>query len=94
MQFLITAFDGKDSKALDRRLSARDNHLARGKEFSESGNILKGGAILSDAGSMIGSILLVEFGSRVEVDEWIKKDPYVAGNVWEEITVVQVKLAF
>ncbi|MDA9902207.1 YciI family protein [Gammaproteobacteria bacterium] len=94
MQFLITAYDGKDDKALDRRLAARDSHLARGKTFSDLGNILKGGAIISDAGAMIGSALLVEFDSREEVDKWLEEDPYVAGNVWNEITVVQVKLAF
>ena len=92
MQFLITAYDGKDDKALDRRLAARDSHLARGKTFSDLGNILKGGAIISDAGAMIGSALLVEFDSREEVDKWLEEDPYVAGNVWNEITVVQVKL--
>lgn len=94
MQFLITAYDGKDDKALDRRLAARDSHLARGKTFSDLGKILNGGAIISDAGAMIGSALLVEFDSREEVDQWLEEDPYVAGNVWNEITVVQVKLAF
>ena len=94
MQFLITAYDGTDDEALDRRMAARDSHLARGKTFSDSGNILKGGAILSDTGKMIGSILLVDFDTKAEVDKWIEADPYVAGNVWKEVTVVQIKLAF
>ena len=94
MQFLITAYDGTDNEALDRRMAARDNHLARGKTFSDSGNILKGGAILSDTGTMIGSVLLVDFDSKADVDKWIEADPYVAGNVWQEITIVHVKLAF
>ena len=94
MHLLITAYDGTDDEALDRRMAARDNHLARGKTFSNSGNILKGGAILSDTGTMIGSILLVDFENKAEVDKWIEADPYVAGNVWKEVTIVQIKLAF
>ncbi|MBP78084.1 MAG: hypothetical protein CL926_02285 [Deltaproteobacteria bacterium] len=94
MQFLITAYDGTDDEALDRRMAARDNHLARGKSFSDSGNILKGGAILSDTGTMIGSVLLVDFASKAEVEKWIEADPYVAGNVWKEVTIVEIKLAF
>ena len=56
--------------------------------------ILKGGAILSDTGKMIGSILLVDFDTKAEVDKWLEADPYVAGNVWKEVTIVQIKLAF
>jgi uncharacterized protein YciI len=43
---------------------------------------------------MIGSILLVDFENKAEVDKWIEADPYVAGNVWKEVTIVQIKLAF
>jgi uncharacterized protein YciI len=43
---------------------------------------------------MIGSVLLVDFASKAEVEKWIEADPYVAGNVWKEVTIVEIKLAF
>jgi uncharacterized protein YciI len=53
----------------------------------EAGNILVGGAMLSEDGEMIGSMLLVDFPDRAAVDEWLKVDPYVTGDVWREIEV-------
>ena len=42
---------------------------------------------------MIGSTIYVEFESREALDEWIDQDPYVKGNVWQDITVVPIRLA-
>ena len=46
-----------------------------------------GGAILSDVGDMIGSMLLVEFPDREGVDDWLSGDPYVTDGVWQDIEV-------
>jgi uncharacterized protein YciI len=87
MQFLVIARDGTDEGALDRRQQTRPAHLAGIGPLVESGNVLVGGAILSDAGDMIGSTLLVEFPSREEVDDWLARDPYVTDGVWQEFEV-------
>jgi uncharacterized protein YciI len=51
------------------------------------GTFLEGGAILDGECRMVGSMLLVEFPSRSEVDAWLARDPYVTGQVWEHVTV-------
>jgi hypothetical protein len=54
----------------------------------ERGRVLIGGAILDEAGDMVGSVLLTDFTSREEVEEWVAEDPYVTGDVWKEIEVL------
>jgi uncharacterized protein len=48
---------------------------------------LLGGAILDEADEMVGSVLVVEFETREELDAWLTTDPYVTGGVWQEIEV-------
>ncbi|MGB1547262.1 MAG: YciI family protein [Alphaproteobacteria bacterium] len=93
MQFLVIAKDGTDEGALDRRMQVREAHLAGVKKLYEEGKFLKGGAILDDAGKMIGSGVIVDFPSREALDAWLREDPYVTGGVWEEITVHPFKVA-
>ena len=93
MQFLIIAHDGEDDAALDRRLAARADHLALVSESVKDGRQLMGAAILDDAGKMRGSVMLVNYPSRKEVDEWLKNEPYVVGNVWKKIDVIPCQLA-
>ncbi len=94
MQFLITAYDGTDADALNRRLAARELHLAGAAALKKAGHLIAGGAILNDADQMIGSSMFVEFASRDELDAWLKQDPYVTGDVWRDITVQTIRLAF
>ena len=87
MEFLITAYDGKDSEALSRRMAARTAHLELGNEMIVCGSLLYAAAILDDDNNMIGSSMIVDFPSRKEVDEWLKVEPYVTGEVWKDIEV-------
>ena len=93
MQFMITAYDGKDKDALDRRLAVRDAHLEGAEKLKASGQLISGGAILDESEKMIGSAMFVEFESKAELDQWLATDPYVTGNVWQDISVQQVRLA-
>ncbi len=93
MQFMITAYDGKDEDALNRRMSVREAHIDGANQLKEAGNLIAGGAILDAAERMIGSTMFVEFGSREELDLCLLNDPYVTGNVWQEITVLPIRLA-
>ena len=93
MQFMIVAYDGTDEDALNRRLAVRDSHIAGAIELKNKGNLIAGGAILDDAGSMIGSTTYVEFESRPELDAWLERDPYVTGDVWRDITITPIRLA-
>ena len=84
MRFIVIAHDGTDPEAKERRAAARPAHLERTAPYVESGQVLLGGAILREAGDMIGSVVLADFPTRKELDEWIAGDPYVTGGVWRE----------
>lgn len=93
MQFMVTAYDGKDDGALNRRLSVRDAHIEGAHQLKEAGHLIAGGAILDEAEQMIGSTMFVEFDSKAELDQWLASDPYVTGNVWQDISVLPIRLA-
>ena len=86
MQFLIIGLDGTDEGALDRRLAVREAHIALGEELRQSGNMWYGAAIRDDDDKMIGSALFMDFASEEELNEWLAKEPYVTGKVWESVT--------
>jgi uncharacterized protein len=92
-QFLITALDGTDESAIDRRMSARPLHFAKATELKASGNFVIGGAMLDDDGLMIGSMMVVQFPSEKELQEWMDHEPYIQGNVWQKIEVRPFKVA-
>jgi len=87
MTFLILAHDFRDPEAPSRRMQQRPAHLDGVRRMKAEGTFLDGGAMLDDEGRMVGSMVLVEFPSRTEVDAWLAADPYVTGQVWEHVTV-------
>ena len=94
MQFLITAFDGKDSGALARRMDVRPAHIEYVKKAIEEGKHLYGGAILDGDGKMIGSVMVVNYPSKEAIlKEWFSEEPYVTGNVWQEIDIKPFRVA-
>jgi uncharacterized protein YciI len=93
MQFLVVAYDGTDAEALERRLKVREAHLKSAQEMYDTGKWLYAAAILNDNGKMIGSMIVCEFPSRDELDQWLKEEPYVVGNVWQKIEVNRAQVA-
>lgn len=87
MQFLVLGYDGTDDEALARRMAVREAHIALGDKMRDAGEMLYGAAILDDGGKMIGSVLICDFTSREKLDEWLKHEPYVTGNVWQRIEI-------
>ena len=88
MQFIVTAFDGKDPEASRRRQNVREQHLDGVKKLIRQGRHLYGAAILDDDRQMIGSILIVDYPSKdALLCEWLSSEPYVTGNVWQEIDI-------
>lgn len=92
MQFMLLGYDGKDDDALGRRLAVREQHLAFGDRLITEGKMLFATAILDDDNKMIGSMLVLEFPSRAELDAWLEIEPYVTGGVWREIHILPVKV--
>jgi len=92
MQFLVIGCDGTDEQALSRRLTAREAHLAGVLKMKEEGKAIFGTAMLDDRGNMNGSIMVVDFPSREELDAWLKIEPYVKGDVWLKIDVLPTQV--
>lgn len=92
MQFVIIAHDGNDAEALPRRLAVREAHLKVCESARDNGEQLMACALLSDAGNMCGSIAVVDFPSRAELDAWLKTEPYMLGNVWQDVQIIPCKI--
>ena len=90
-QFLVTAQDGSDAEAPARRAAARPAHLAGIGTLG--GAMILGGAMLDDAGTPVGSTMVVEFPDRAALDAWIAADPYTVAGVWRSVTVVPFRVA-
>jgi uncharacterized protein YciI len=93
MQFLVIAHDGTDPGAAQRRQQARAAHLATAARLKAVGNFILGGAILNDAGVMIGSAIVFEFPDRDALDRCLQADPYVIARVWQHIDVQPFRVA-
>ena len=85
--YAVIARDGTDPEALARRLAVRETHLALARQMKAEGKIIQAGALLGSGGRMTGSLLVVSFASRAELDDWLATDPYVTGGVWRQIEV-------
>jgi uncharacterized protein len=93
MQFMILAYDATDDGAMDRRMAAREAHLANVAAHKAKGHMHMGAALLDDDGKMIGSIMIVEFGTRADCEHWVNNDAYVTGKVWQDIKIAPCKVA-
>jgi uncharacterized protein len=91
MQYMILAKDWKEG-GLERRLAVRDAHLHLVNEMKALGNHLYAAATLDDQGQMNGSMMVVDFNSREELDAWLQREPYVTGNVWQEVQVISCRV--
>lgn len=89
MQFLVIGKDGSDDDALERRMAVREAHLQLGDEMELAGNRWYGAVILDGNVKMIGSMAVMDFPSEKELHEWLAREPYVTGNVWKTIEVMQ-----
>ncbi len=92
-QYVIIAWDGTDSEAPARRQAVRDAHLRNVAPLFADGRMKEGGAILNDAGQMIGSTVIVDFVDRAAMEQWLNSDPYVVNNVWQRIEIHNFRCA-
>ena len=83
MQFVIKAYDGPGM--LEKRMEVRPRHLEGMNKMSR--HILCAGGMLDEEGKMKGSVLVLEFDSRAELDAYLAQEPYVLEHVWDRIEV-------
>jgi hypothetical protein len=95
MWYVIIGKDIEDS--LQLRMETRDSHLARLNDLTDQARILVAGPIPAidseDPGEagFSGSIIIAEFNSLRDAEDWANKDPYVIAGVFSEITVKPFK---
>ncbi len=92
MQFILIGYDGKDDKALERRMAARTDHLTLGDQMIERGELVMATVLLNEDDQMMGSVMLVNFPSREDLDKWLETEPYITGDVWQKTKIFPAKL--
>ena len=83
MQFMIKALDGENKLA--RRMEVRPRHLERMEKLRS--HIICAGGLLDNEGKMKGSVLILDFPSRDDLDSYLASEPYVVEQVWEKIEI-------
>ena len=95
MWYAITGIDTPDS--LEKRLQARPAHLDRLHALKNTGRLLLAGPFPviddEDPGSagFSGSLIVAEFSSLNEAQQWADADPYMAAGVYASVTVKPFK---
>ncbi len=85
------------SNSLDKRKAARPDHLARLQLLKEQGRLLLAGPHPAvdneDPGEagFTGSLVVAEFNSLQEAQDWAAADPYIAAGVYAKVTVKPFK---
>jgi uncharacterized protein YciI len=93
MQFVVIARDGTDAEAPARHQKAREAHLANVAKLKDPEKMLMGGAMLNEAGTMIGSVMVFDFPDRARLEAWLKNDPYSTGGVWQSLEIKSFRVA-
>ncbi len=95
MLYAIVARDIPDS--VTARSATRERHLAYIKRLVDQGRIVLAGPLpaidCTEPGpaGMYGSLLIVEFDSLDEAQDWADNDPYLTDGVFEEVIVKPFK---
>lgn len=95
MWYAILSEDVEDSGPL--RAGARAAHLARFDELVAQGRVLVAGphpaidAMEPGAAGFSGSLVIAEFPSLQDAEEWAAADPYVAAGVYRKSVVKPFK---
>ena len=88
MQFIVKAYDGEGM--LDKRMEVRPRHLEGIERIKE--HVICAGGLLDDEGKMKGSVLIMEYENREQLDEYLAKKPYVQEHVWQKIEVERMNV--
>jgi uncharacterized protein YciI len=92
MLFMVLANDAGDAAAIDRRMSCRADHVSVMNASRDAGDCRFGAAMLDETGQMCGSVIILDMPDLAAVEEWMKKEPYVKGNVWGDIRIIPLKV--
>lgn len=95
MLYAIIAQDNEN--ALEKRLAARPAHVERLEVLQAEGRLILAGphpAIDSEdpgPAGFSGSLIVAEFTSQQDAQEWADADPYVEAGVYSQVTIKPFK---
>ncbi len=98
MLYAVISEDVADS--LEKRLSVRPAHIKRLQELQDAGRLVLAGphpSIDSDnpgAAGFTGSLVVAEFDSLTDAQQWASVDPYNDAGVYAKVTVKPFKKVF
>jgi uncharacterized protein len=91
MLYSIVGTDFPNS--LEKRLAVRPAHVARLQELKSEGRLILAGpnpaidsADPGEAG-FTGSIVIAEFDSLEQAQQWANQDPYIVSSVYQSVEV-------
>lgn len=91
MLYTIVGLDTPDS--LSQRRDNRADHLARLQTLQDEGRLILAGPFpaidSNDPGpaGFTGSLIVAEFDSLSEAEQWANRDPYLAAGVYASVSV-------
>lgn len=84
MQYAIYGLD--KPSGLDVRKANRDAHVAHLRRHGD--HLVAAGPLLSDDGqTMIGSLIIVDFAEKAELDAFLADDPYAKAGLFQSVSV-------
>ncbi|OFZ66031.1 MAG: hypothetical protein A2V79_04100 [Betaproteobacteria bacterium RBG_16_56_24] len=98
MWYVIMGYDIPDS--LEKRMTARPAHIARLQTLQDEGRLLLAGpfpavdAVDPGAAGYTGSLIIAEFASLTDAQDWAGSDPYVAAGVYADVLVKPFRKVF
>ena len=90
MSYFITCIDKPNS--LSKRLSTRERHISYLTKFKSK--LLTAGPLIGEDGNPYGSLLILDFEIRSELEDFLKNDPYCLEGLFEEVIIREFKKVF
>ena len=91
MAFVITTYDKPDHVHVRDRI--RQEHL-RYLEANVT-KVIAGGGLFNDEGTVvIGGLLIIDVETRAEAEEFIRNDPFTAGDLFARVEISRWKRSF
>ncbi len=81
MKFVIVGYDGPEGEA--KRKIHRTAHLANLESLNRQGKVILAGPLIDKA----GSLLVLEFETQIEAEQFAHNDPYMLQGVFERVEI-------
>ncbi|NOS77189.1 MAG: hypothetical protein HOP35_04525 [Nitrospira sp.] len=81
MKFVILGYDGPEGEA--KRKIHRPAHLANLEPLTQQGRVILAGPLTDKS----GSLMVLEFESQAEAEQFANQDPYMVNGVFERLEI-------